>query len=307
MRRPSGHLPYLDEAAVFGLGWAEAVAAVERALLAGLGPTATVPRSIVDLRHGQLLIMPAETPTGAGIKLGTVAPGNPAAGLPRVQGLYVLYDPATLTPVVLMDGTALTTLRTPAVSAVAVKHLARPEASRLVVFGSGPQAAGHVEALRTVRPVEQVTVVGRDPARARRLAERLADSGLTATAGAPGAVGDADIIVCATTAREPVFDGRLLPDDACVVAVGSHEPAARELDEATLRRAERVVVETAEVALREAGDIVLAARAGVIEATDLVDLAATTHRPRPTGISVFKSVGMGWQDLVVAEAVQRRQ
>lgn len=301
-------LPYLDEAELFGLvPWADAVTALERALLDGLDPAVAPARSIIDVAHGQLLLMPAETSGGVGVKLGTVTRGNPDRGLPRVQALYVLLDPVTHCPLALMDGTALTTLRTPAVSAVAVKHLAAPEAGRLVLFGSGPQAWGHVEAIRTVRPLEAVTVVGRDRSRAESLAGRLEEAGVAAQVGTADAVAQADIVVCATTARTPVFDGRLLQDHACVVAVGSHEPDARELDEQVMRRAECIAVEDPSAALREAGDVIMAVKAGALEADRLVGLADVVRMRGVPGLSVFKSVGMGWEDLVVAQlAYQRR-
>jgi ornithine cyclodeaminase len=303
-------LPFLDADAVVGaLPYADAVDALERALAGGLDPAAAVDRSVVDVAHGQLLLMPAETATATGVKLATVAPGNAAHGLPRIQAVYVLLDRTTLRPLALLDGTALTTLRTPAVSAVAVRHLADPAASRLVVFGSGPQAWGHVEAVRAVRPLESVVVVGRDRARADALAGRVGGSGLHAEAGTPEAVGKADVVVCATTAAEPLFDGALLQPGACVVAVGSHEPDRRELDPALVARAADeggLVVESVATALREAGDVVMAVAEGILDPAGLVDLAAVVGRERRPGVSVFKSVGMGWQDLVVAEAVLER-
>ncbi len=300
-------LRWLDEAGLRALlPWTDAVSALEHALLGGLDPEAALQRSSHELSHGQLLVMPAETATAFGVKLGTVAPGNPERGAPRIQALYVLYDRVTLAPTALIDGTALTTLRTPAVSALAVAHLAAPEASALVVFGSGPQAWGHVEAIRTIRPLRSVTVVGRDAGRARALADRVGRSGLDAAVGDPQAVAAADVVVCATTARQPVFDGALLPEHACVVAVGSHEPAARELDARTLAGAARIVVETPAVALREAGDVIVALEAGAISAADLMGLAGAVRMAPPAGRSVFKSVGMGWQDLVLAELAYQR-
>ncbi|MET7968319.1 ornithine cyclodeaminase family protein [Micromonospora sp. NPDC005305] len=300
-------LPYLDEADIFGLvPFADAVAALAKALSGGLDPQASLQRSIHDVEHGQLLLMPAETAAVVGVKLSTVAPGNAARGLPRVQALYVLYDRVTLTPVALLDGTALTTLRTPAVSAVAMDHLAAREARHLVVFGSGPQAWGHVEALRAIRPLDRVTVVGRDPDRAAALVARVRDSGLDTRVGSHDDVADADVVVCATTARQPLFDGRRLRPGTCVVAVGSHEPDARELDDATISSAERVVVESQGVALREAGDIIQAVRADVVREDSLIELRDAVHLTPTTGSSVFKSVGMGWQDLVVADLAYQR-
>ena len=175
--------------------------------------------------------MPSTTAAHAVVKLVTVG------GEPRIQGVCVVFDATTLAPVALVDGIALTNVRTPAVSALAVRALAAPDARRLLVFGRGPQAHGHVEAIRAVRPIEHVDMVGRD-------------------GGDVGAlVAAADIVCCATTAREPLFDGSLVADHATVVAIGSHEPDARETDDTLARRA-TVVVESRASALREAGDVI---------------------------------------------------
>jgi ornithine cyclodeaminase len=220
---------------------------------------------------------------------------------PRIQGIYVLMNPATLTPAALIDGPALTCLRTPAVSLAALRRLARPDSSRLVVFGAGPQAHGHVLAACAERPITSVTVVAPRPEAAAALVAKLTAAGIPATAGPPEAVAEAEIVICATTASTPVFDGRLVADEACVVAVGSHEPAKRELDAALIGRA-AVVVEDVATAMREAGDVVQAVRDGALRAEELVPLSAVLSglsgvdiRPR-----VFKSVGMAWEDLVVA-------
>lgn len=303
-----GRLPYVDAAAVAeAVSWSEATSTLERTLLDGLDPGRAADRSIVDVSSGQLLMMPAETTTGVGMKLSTVAPLNTQRGVPRVQALFVLLDHETLAPLALMDGTALTTLRTPAVSAVAVRHLANADARHLVVFGSGPQAWGHVQTLRAVRPIEAVTVVGRDSGRTEDLVARISASGLAAEVGKPESVSAADIVVCATTAAEPLFDSTWLQPGTCVVAVGSHEPDHRELDASLLGCAAvggGVVVEDPRVALREAGDVIMAVDEGAMSAEQLIGIAAVVHRETPlAGTSVFKSVGMGWQDLVVAQAV----
>jgi ornithine cyclodeaminase/alanine dehydrogenase-like protein (mu-crystallin family) len=132
------------------------------------------------------------------------------------------------------------------------------------------------------------------------------DSGLDARVGGHDDVADADVVVCATTSRRPLFDGRRLRPGTCVVAVGSHEPDARELDDATIGSAGRVVVESRGVAMREAGDIIQAVRAGVVREDSLVDLREAVRLAPAAGTSVFKSVGMGWQDLVVADLAYRR-
>jgi len=303
-------LPFLDAAAVAALSPLEAVDALEAALRAGLDPDADPPRQAVGTEAGEILIMPSASRGAAGVKLVTVAPGNPDRGLPRIQGVYALFDPATLAPAALVDGIALTNLRTAAVSALAVRHLAAPRARRLLVFGTGAQGWAHVGALRAVAPdLERVDVVARDPARLRAFVARVQDErGLEARAASPDAARDADLIVCATTSREPLFDGALVRAGATVVAIGSHEPAAREVD-ATLAGAATVVVESRGSALREAGDVIAAIDAGVLDADALVpiaalvrgDAAAAPGRPR-----LFKSTGMAWEDLVVAAAVHAR-
>lgn len=301
--------PFISAAEVFAaVDFGQAVAAIDAALLAGLDPAAGSPRSIVDVQNGQLLLMPAEGAGFTGVKLASVAPGNPDRGLERIQAVYLLMDADTLTPRALIDGTAVTTLRTPSVSAVAADHLAEPGAAELVVFGSGPQAWGHVQALRAVRRLDRVTIVARNASRAEALAARLRGEGLRAAAGHASAVESATLIVCATTASEPVFDGSLVRDDACVIAVGSHEPTMRELDSALMARSQ-VVVEDRATALREPGDVIVPVAEGVLDAAALVPLAelvtgrALPDRSRPR---VFKSVGQGWQDLVVAAEVFRR-
>ncbi|QKW23013.1 ornithine cyclodeaminase family protein [Kitasatospora sp. NA04385] len=283
------------------LGLPAAVAALERTLLDGLDVETCPARANVPVPAGELLLMPAATDRYAGVKIAGVAPANPAAGLPRITGSYLLLDGPTLRPLALLDGAALTALRTPAVTALALRALAAPDARHLVVFGAGPQALGHVDALRVVLPgLERVTVVARRPGPAARLAAHAASSGLDAAVGAPEAVAGADVVVCCTTARTPLFDGALVPDRAAVAAVGSHEPRAREVDARLVDRAD-LFVEAREVALREAGDLLMAG-AGAERLANLAELVtgrAVVRHDRPR---FFKSVGMAWQDLAVAAA-----
>ena len=286
---------------------AEAAEALRAALLSGTSPASDPARTVVPVASGQLLLMPSEGADTVGVKLATVAPDAPARGLPRIAAVYVLFDAATLQPLAVLDGTALTSLRTPAVSAVAVAELVRPGTDRLVVFGTGPQARGHVTALREVVPLTHVTVVARSQERAAAWAEQLRGSGLSAAVGSAQDVADAGLVVCATDARTPVLAAEAVADDACVVAVGAHEPTARELDGALLGRAATVVVEDVATALREAGDVVLAVQEGFLDPSALVGLADLLRAgPPPTpGPRVFKSVGMAWEDRVVAERAHR--
>ena len=247
-------LPYLSAADVERrLDAAAAADALEEALRAGFDPETDPPRSALALGGGELLVMPSAVGGQAAVKLVSVG------GEPRIQGLCVVFDGHTLAPVALVDGIALTNLRTPAVSALAVRRLAAPDARRLLVFGRGPQAHAHVEALRDARPIERVDMVGREGA-----ADEL--------------VAAADLICCCTTAREPLFDGDLVADGATVVAIGSHEPNAREVDDALVRRA-TVVVESRASALREAGEVIGAIDSGALAEDSLVTLAAACPRP----------------------------
>jgi ornithine cyclodeaminase len=260
-----------------GTDYAEAADALEAALRAGLDPEADPPRGVIGLDRGQLLVMASGAARHGVVKLVTVG------GDPRIQGVCVVFDGETLAPCALVDGIALTNLRTPAVSAVAVRHLAAPDARRLLVFGRGPQGLAHAAALHGVRPFERVDVVGRG-----EVTDEL--------------VAAADVICCCTTAREPLFEGALVADHATVVAIGSHEPDARETDEALAARA-TVVVESRGAALREAGDVIQAIAAGALTADELVPLGdlvsgrAQVHADRPR---LFKSTGMSWEDAVVA-------
>ncbi|MEU7576818.1 ornithine cyclodeaminase family protein [Streptomyces sp. NPDC041068] len=283
-----------------------AIDALEAVLVAGLDPAAEPARGVVEVPGGQLLLMPSATASYTGVKIATVTPGNAERGLPRIQGLYLLLDGVTHAPLALLDGIALTSLRTPAVSGVAIRHLAVPEAERLLVFGTGPQAWGHVEAVRAVRPaLRHVDVVARNAERVAAFVERCRAAGLSASAAAPEDVARADVVCCCTTAREPLFDSALLPDHATVAAVGSHEPDAREVDARLVARA-TVVAESADVAGRECGDLVLAVEEGAFDMERLRTLDALVRgevkaadgRPR-----LFKSAGMAWEDLGVAAAL----
>ncbi|WP_328906615.1 ornithine cyclodeaminase family protein [Streptomyces sp. NBC_00234] len=305
-------LPLLGAADIEDLGPGGAADALEAALRGGLDPAATPARSHVTVPGGELLIMPAATQEVVGVKIAGVAPGNAARGLPRITGSYLLLDGATLVPLALLDGAALTTLRTPAVSALALRHLTPPSIGHLVLFGTGPQAYGHLGAVLAERHVERVTVVGRTPHRVEALVAHSRRLGVAAGAGDADAVASADLVLCCTTAGKPLFDGELVRDSATVVAVGSHTPDAREVDSRLVARS-AVVVEERSAALAEAGDLLLPIEEGVFAAEDVAsDLAELVTRPDraaelASGVRprFFKSVGMGWEDLVVAAAVHR--
>ena len=219
----------------------EAIDALQRAFDRATD-TVVPQRTHVELDDGTLLLMPAASPRGAGVKLVTVNPSNPERGLPLINGVYVLFEPGTLRPVAVFDGGALTGLRTAAVSGLATRYMARPDSERLVIFGAGVQATTHLDAMAAVLPIRRVTIVSRTRSRAEELVKGARDAGLDASTGGPDSVADADVICTCTTSSEPLFDGDLLSPGAHVNAVGAFEPHARELDDATVRDA-RIVVE----------------------------------------------------------------
>lgn len=285
----------------------DAVRTLRSALAEGLDVSATPPRSHVPLSAGQLLLMPAEHGGYAGVKITGVAPGNPARGLPRITGSYLLLDAATLRPLLLIDGAALTLLRTSAVSALAVDHLAVEDARRLLLFGTGPQAFAHAQAVHAVRPLTTVDIAGRDPERVQALVEQCRSAGLPARPAAEHALEQADIVACCTSAAAPLFDGSRLAPHATVVAMGSHTPDAREVDTATVTRS-TVVVEDTATAKREAGDVVIPLGEGALTEESLLQLQNLVRDGHPVPADrprLFKSVGMAWQDLVLAGRVHQ--
>jgi ornithine cyclodeaminase len=304
-------LPFIDgEELLRLLPIPQAVEALERAFADPDRPE-TPRRSHVGVPGGELLLMPASGDAGTGVKLVTVAPENPSQGMPLIHAVYLLFDAQSLAPVAAVDGGALTALRTCSVSALATRHLARPDAERLVLFGAGVQATAHLDAMLAVRPVSWVRVVSRSPGPAERLIEWARHAGLDAAVAGPDVVSDADLVCTCTTSAAPVFDGSLLRPGVHVNAVGSYRPDMRELDDETIRRAAAVVVETVEAAMSEAGELIQSSEAGVLELRALVELDEVVRgrapRRRAEDVTVFKSVGVAFEDLAVAGAAMARR
>jgi ornithine cyclodeaminase/alanine dehydrogenase-like protein (mu-crystallin family) len=283
------------------LSMGDAVEVLENAFGTDRIPTSTKQRS--GLKNGELLVMPSSDDQATGVKVLTINSSNPDQERPLIQGVYVLFSDV-LEPVAIIDGAALTGLRTAAVSGLATRFLARQDARRLVLFGAGTQAQTHLEAMCAVRPIEEVRIIGRTPARVARLAEQASAMGLKADVASAEAVADADIVCTCTTATEPLFEGSLLPDGVHINATGTHRAHATELDSGTIRRG-RLVVETREAALAEAEDILVLLESGEIDSShivaDLPELVrGKTVRARPGDVTIFKSVGIAYEDLVIA-------
>lgn len=303
-------IPFIDRASVDKLiGPAEAVAALRSALADGFRPEDDLERVAQPLRNGEFLLMPAEAGPVAGIKVLTLAPGNPDRGHDRIQGIYLLLDSDTLTPRTLIDGPALTNVRTPAVSLAGIHDLllAGDGPLDVVVYGASHQGQAHVRTLAAVvegqRELRSVTGVVRHPERVTSEAfTQVVASGSEEAVSATAAAG---LILCTTTSPTPLFEGALVRDDAIVVAVGSHETDKRELDAGLMGRSD-VIVEEVGAALRECGDVVMAIDEGALSVEDLLpmaDVVTGVRSPRGGRPVVFKTSGMPWEDLVIAAAV----
>ena len=286
---------------------ADAISAVAGGFVALSTGQATVPvRLSVPLRHdGMALTMPAALAGSSSysVKVVTVAPGNALAGRPLVMATVLLGDAVTGELVAILDGTALTALRTGAAGGVAARELSRADSSRAALFGAGAQARAQLLALAAVRPIREVRVVTRDPLHAALLrawaAQEGALSGVAIRPCAPkDAVADADVVVTATTSRTPVFHGAWLAAGVHVTAVGSFTPEMRELDDETLRGA-RLVVDQRAGALAEAGELQGRRPEDVVELGEIL-AGRAPGRTADAQRTVFKSVGNAIQDLVVA-------
>lgn len=259
-------------------------------------------------RGGTLLVMPAWNAGGAlGIKLVTVFPDNALRGLPAVCASYLLFDAANGQPRALLDGSELTLRRTGAASALASRHLSPPNASRLLMVGTGKLAPHLIESHTLVRPIREVRIWGRRVDRAQALAASLAKDDLSVeyTEDLEAATQWADIVSCATLSRQPLVYGAWLKPGQHLDLVGAFTPEMREVDDEAIRRCE-LFVDTRSGCLSESGEICGAIARGIIDKTavlgEFADLTAGLFkRSKPQAITIFKSVGTALEDLVAAD------
>jgi ornithine cyclodeaminase/alanine dehydrogenase-like protein (mu-crystallin family) len=276
----------------------ELIPAMERALAdLSAGRVVQPLRSVLPVadHRGFLGVMPAYASGALGAKLVTFFPNN--RDVHTHHATIVLFRPETGEPLVTMDGRLITEMRTAAVSAVATKALARPDASVLALLGSGVQARSHLEAVRLVRPLRDVRVWS--PRNAPAFAARF---GVRAAASAEEAVRGAHVVVVATTSRTPVLKGAWLSPGTHVNAVGASRPDWRELDDEVLARS-KVFVESREAASKESGDVIASGKTPV-EIGEVVS-GSGPGRASPEEITLFKSVGVAVEDVVSADLVYR--
>ncbi len=268
---------------------------------------------VPDRNPGTLLLMPAWQSGGSmGVKIATVFPDNAVQGYPAVFASYILMSAETGAPLAVLDGTELTLRRTAAASALASSYLSRSNSSSLLMVGTGNLAPHLIAAHATARPIHDICIWGRRKEAAEKLATTLATASfdVTVSENLRQAVGQADIISCATLAVEPLIKGDWLDAGQHLDLVGAFNPEMREADSDVISQAD-VYVDTRAGGFTEAGDIVQAINDGSITASDikgeLRDLVTgeCTGRASAEAITLFKSVGTALEDLAAAELAVR--
>ena len=295
----------------------ECIIAVEEAFREFALGTARVPHRVslpIPVQEGWLGVMPSFLAHAGSLttKIVTVYPHNSTTrNIPNVLAAIILNNIETGRVEAVMDGSQITAMRTGAVSGVATKYLARDNANRVGLFGAGVQARKQLQAIREVRKIDSVSVYDTNKELAKNLAvEASAQAAVTVSVAetADEVIQNCDIIVTATTSSNPVFNGRLLQPGTHINAIGAFTPSTREVDSATVATS-KIVVDSIEAALEEAGDIVIPIREGVIQREDiwaeLGEIVTGKKRGRTSEEerTLFKSVGLGIQDAAVGKFV----
>lgn len=277
-------------------------------------------RTVMRVPGGFLGVMPGLINAGdgregaLGMKAVSVFPGNAERGIDTHQGAVLLFEADTGRLSALMDGGAITAIRTAAVSGVATDTLARSDATDLAILGAGVQAGTHLEAIEAVRPLKRVRVWSRNPERAQVFAaEQKARYSLPieAVRDAEAAVRGADIVTTVTSSAEPILQRGWLKEGAHINAVGSSIPTSREIDSDTLA-ASRLFVDRRESALNEAGDLLFPMREGRVNADHIqaelgeVLVGKLPGRRSDTELTLFKSLGLAVEDVASAAFIARR-
>jgi ornithine cyclodeaminase/alanine dehydrogenase-like protein (mu-crystallin family) len=254
---------------------------------------------------------------GYGIKVVSDFYDNPQRGLPRMSAIVALFDGETGAPRTVMEGGYLTDLRTGAGTGLAARFLARPDSRVLAVIGAGRVARNQIEALATALDLETIVIATRTAARGEALVEHVRAMGepmprhLRLVDSAETAVRMADVVVATTTSRSPVVEGAWLKAGTFVASVGAHEASTREVDSETVRRAALRVIDSRGDCLKNAGDFLIPAAAGVIELDSVVEIADVVAgrargRQDASEITYYKSIGVPIQDVVTAQHIERR-
>jgi ornithine cyclodeaminase/alanine dehydrogenase-like protein (mu-crystallin family) len=291
-------VPFLSEAAVADvLRMEDLIPRMRQAMIDySAGHVEQPARRILDVKaHGGYFgSMPAVSPDAMGAKLVSIYPDNESKGLEAHMALVVLFDPETGQPLVTMDGSLITKMRTAAVTATFVDAVAATDVSSLAILGAGAQAKSHVEALSCIRDFDDIRIWNRTPERAEELAESI---GARVTS-CEEAVRDTDVVVATTASTEPIFDGRWLKNGAKIASVGWAGADSGELDATTMSNV--VIVDSREGALVESGNV-RRSNAGIY--AELGEVLSGSRPIEPGATVVFESIGMACQDLAAASLV----
>jgi ornithine cyclodeaminase len=270
-------------------------------------------RTRLQTDKGLVLLMPAflRQSRELGFKMVSIWGDNSSRGLPMLTALALVLDPDTGQPLALLNGEALTAIRTGAGGGLAADLLARPDAKVVAVFGAGVQARTQLEAVCVVRQVTEVRIFARTPVAVEKFAEEIRAWPNAPTVLVGGSrravVAGADIVIAATTSDKPVFDGRYLSPGTHITGVGSYAPHMQEVDEVTVQRS-KVVVDSLKACLAEAGDLIIPLEKNLISKLDLHgEIGAIVNgqlsgRESAEEITFFKSVGVAVQDAAAAAA-----
>ncbi|ETR68405.1 MAG: Ornithine cyclodeaminase [Candidatus Magnetoglobus multicellularis str. Araruama] len=280
------------------------------------GRTVVPLRTRIQVDGGNLMFfMPAflKESRELGLKVIALWPDNSVKGLADAYSLVTIFDVDTGKPLAIMNGEELTAIRTGAGGGLAADLLARPESSVVAVFGSGVQARAQLEAVCAVRPIREVRIVGRTPVSAEKFAAEIRNWPDLPTVFTPPreeAVAKADIIITATTSNTPVFKGKCLSPGTHITAVGSYTHDMQEVDSDTIRKA-KIVVDSLEACLAEAGDLIIPIEQKEITSDDIyAELGQIVNgdlpgRENPDEITYFKSVGIAAQDAASGHEIYR--
>ncbi|MGO1580180.1 MAG: ornithine cyclodeaminase family protein [Peptoniphilaceae bacterium] len=284
-------------------------------------------KSIVPLRvnidakeyEGQNLYMPGLVGDAAGLKIVSVYPNNISKGLTSVPASMILLDEKTGQVASLMDGTYLTRLRTGAVAGAGTDLLARKDSSVFALFGTGGQARYQLEAVLTIRTINQVYVYDIDQDRAKQFAEEMTvlygekfNVKINSVSNPKEAVENADIITSVTTSKKPVFDFKDVKKGSHINGVGSYTPDMQEIPGELFKEASKIYLDTREGVLNESGDLINPLKEGIITESDITgelgDLIAgkTIGREAEDEITIFETTGTAVLDLLVAKAIYKK-
>ncbi len=292
----------------------EVIESVERAFLELYNGKAKVPlRTIIEVEkhNGFILYMPSylEDSEALAVKVVSLYPENTKKGLPSVLASILLNDPKTGAPLALMEGTFITAMRTGAASGVATKYLARKDSKIAGIIGAGVQARTQLWAVCEVRNIEKALVYDINPKNAKKFAEEMSKKlgiEIKTVESAREATEKSDILIVATTAREPVVKGGWIREGTHINSVGWVGRDARELDSETVRKS-KLVVDSKEGVLNESGDIIIPMKEGVIDEghihAELAEIVAGVKKGRENNreITLFKSVGLAIEDAITAK------